>query len=163
MIVFFKEIKVSISVYFQLLLMWPRWCFWFTFAQGHLSRMTRVGWRTGSLLTVPPRWSKQTNVQGRGKGRWKVIAVPAANRGRASAGGTFPSPLELRTSQANWSQSDGLRGKLSLRFDGKSGSSANCVFNQLLPANNRKTSWASRGDCFFSLRTKVEDLQLFLV
>lgn len=43
-----------------------------------------------ALLTVPPRWSKlTTNVQGRGKGRWKVMAVPAANRGRVSVGGTF--------------------------------------------------------------------------
>lgn len=34
------------------------------FFQGHLSGMMRVGWRTGSLLTVPPRWTKQTNMQG---------------------------------------------------------------------------------------------------
>lgn len=44
------------------------WCFWFTFAQGHLSGTTRVGWRTGSLRTVPPRWSKQTNKRAR---TWK--------------------------------------------------------------------------------------------
>lgn len=57
--------------------------------------------------------------------------------------------LESRTSRANWPQSDGPHTKLSLRFDGKSGSSANCVCNQLLPANKRKTSWASKNNCFF--------------
>lgn len=56
-----------------------------------------VGRRTGSLLAAPPRWSKQTNTQGRGKGRWKVIAVPAADvwGGGASVGRAFPGLLEL--------------------------------------------------------------------
>lgn len=52
------------------------------------------------------------------------------------------------------------RAKLSLRFGGKSGSSANCVSNRLLPANKRKTSWPAEVIAFF---TKVEDLKLLLV
>lgn len=153
-VLFFKKNKSKclIPVYFQLLLMCPvAVSNSLLLKDASAGRGVLDGGQALCLLCHLGGPNKQTckDVE---KADGKSPLSP--NRGRVLVGRTFPSLQELRTSRANWPQSDGPPSKLSLRFDGKSGSSANCVFNHLLPANKRKTSLASRSDCFSLWRQK---------